>query len=198
MRYDQKLKEVGIRVEWVALYGVLFLATTFALYLESYLAVTDVKNKPSSFEFDSALWLNVIIMHVLVGVLVALDNSYTAGKVWQMQVVIMASAASITVLVFTSFIVNLLGRASDPASVSLTKDPRVYWPGLSLITSLAGDALLLATLFAYFHLRIDTLPITQSTPSYRTPTTAKRAYIGKYAPMVGAEYVLHRREVHVK
>ena len=179
--FTQKLLAVGISWKPVAALGFILWTTTLVLYS---LTLHHVLDAPQSTRlgFEASLWWYVVLMHVGVGALVVVEALYAelGGRMWFFQWIIMSLAGSITALVSVGFVSALVRRGlavGFDADLFITDDARVSLSGLSIITSLLGDALLLSVLFAYFHRKVDLI----------APTVGKRAYMG-YSPSNGARY----------
>lgn len=179
--FTQKLLGVGISWKPVALLGFVLWAGTLVLYSLTLHHVLDAAEE-TRLGFEASLWWYVVLMHVGVGLLVIGEAYFPSlgGHEWWLQWLIMSLAGSITALVSVGFVSALVRRGLDvgfDSDLFLTDDARVSLSGLSIITSLLGDALLLSVLFAYFHRALELKPI-----------VAKRAYAG-YSPSSGVRYM---------
>lgn len=180
-KFTQKLLGVGISWKPVAFIGFLLWTATLVLYSLTLHHVLDAAEE-TRLDFEAPLWWFVVLMHVGVGLLVIGEAYFPSlgGREWWLQWLIMSLAGSITALVSVGFVSALVRRGLDVGfdkNLSLTDDARVSLSGLSIITALMGDALLLSVLFAYFHRAL--------APG---PNVAKRAYAG-YSPSSGVRYM---------
>ena len=179
--FQQKLLAVGISWKPVAFLGFILWVATLLFYSLTLHHVLDAENG-TRFAFEASLWWFVVMMHVGVGLLVFVESYFArfGGRVWHLQWLIMSLAAIITALVATGFISALTRRGFQvgfDSNLSLEDDARVTFSGLSILTSIAGDALLLSVLFAYFQRSLD-----------NAPTVGKRVYTG-YSPSTGSRYI---------
>jgi hypothetical protein len=179
--FTQKLLSVGIPWKPVALLGFILWTGTFVLYSLTLHHVLDAaeETRPG---FEASLWWYAVLMHVGVGLLVMGEAYFPSlgGREWPLQWLIMSLAGSITALVSVGFVSALVRRGLDvgfDSDLSITDDARVSLSGLSIITSLLGDALLLSVLFAYFHRALEL-----------KPSVNQRAYAG-YSPSSGVRYM---------
>lgn len=180
--FQQKLLGVGISWQPVAILGFILWAGTLSFYTLTLRHVLGAEEQ-ERFAFEASLWWFVVLMHVGVGILVFVESYFSrfGGRVWVLQWLIMSLAATITALVATGFTLALVRRGNlvgFDSNLSFEEDARVTFSGLSIITSLLGDALLLSVLFAYFQRRFDSL---QSRSS-------QRVYAG-YSPSTGSRYI---------
>ena len=160
----------------IAILGAIIWILTLVFYS---LALSEVVHKDRGdeiFAFEEGLWSFAVGAHVLVGLLVYFDATQPGlgGKKWPLQWLIMTLAGSITALVATGFATALMRHGSQVGfdrNMSLLEDPRVSYAGASIITALAGDALLLSVLFAYFHKKLEKLEKLEQVQTINTRVT---------------------------
>lgn len=189
--FIQKLEEEGIDALPVEIVGGVLYLVTLVFYI---LAFVQTRDQADQFVFEEPLWIAVLTLHAIEFVLVAVETYYFSGRKWWWQALVMSCAGIITGLVATLFVVALVRHGYNVGfgqQYSLTTDLRVLYTGVSILIGLAGDAVLLSTLFAYFHLRLERLhPLisARAGTNVQVRERARRTYIG-YSPLAGARYM---------